>query len=294
MSKVSSYICPRCGAPLPHATPGTSFCEFCGSPIKVTPESLAEIEPRKFGYEFEKGRYDAQNSVPGAALAEEIQKLIQPLDDLHQTESSYADLKWKTANAKSKLEKAGGYNKILMYTLPLLAFLYLLFVRVPVLAALAVAIGFFAVYRIHFRAREKALRAAYAKSKKQLASIRNHLNELKDNYQFDLVPEDYREREAMAYFVKVLRNGRAASLQQAINLYEDEKHKKQVLRLQQEQLALKQEALDVQRQQMEADQAYKEKQLELAQQKKSVDWGAVAAVAGTVVAAAIAFKDRQD
>ena len=120
------------------------------------------------------------------------------------------------------------------------------------------------------------------------------MNELKDNYQFDLVPEDYREREAMAYFVKVLRNGRAASLQQAINLYEDEKHKKQVLRLQQEQLALKQEALDVQRQQMEADQAYKEKQLELAQQKKGVDWGAVAAVAGTVVAAAIAFKDRQD
>ena len=293
MSKATSLSCPQCGAPLPHADPGRRFCEFCGAPITVTPESLLENEPRKFGYEFEKGRYDAQNSIPGLELAEKIHELIQPLADLHRAEACLADLEKKVALAKEDVEKADRTNKILMYALPLLLF-YALFSRgMNIFISLAVALGVFIIYKGTVSLKMQSLQDSYSSYKDQMSSAMEQLNVLLNTYNFDLIPEEYRQREAMIYFVKVLKNGRAASLQQAINLYEEEKHQKRIFRLQEEELALKQQALDVQRQQLENDQEFKAKHLELAQNKKGVDWGAVAAAAGSVAIAALTLKGKK-
>ena len=113
-----------------------------------------------------------------------------------------------------------------------------------------------------------------------------HLEYLTKNYNFELIPEEYRNHEAMSFFVQVLSNGRSSTLQQAINTYEDEKHKKTMLRLKKEEVRL-------QEQQIELQQKNLEQQAELAASKKSVDWGAVAAAAGSIAIAVLTLKGKR-
>lgn len=290
MSKVSSHACPHCGAPLPTTKLGTVYCDFCGAAVTLSADTS---EPRQFGFEFEKGRYDAQNSIPGAELAAEIKKLIPPLDDLRQTTIQLDELKAKVRKAEKELKKGDATNKLLMYILPVASFLVLLWLDASFLAALVVALFIFGFYKIRITGREKSLQTAYKTYKDKMAVTADHLNEVYNSYNFDIVPEEYRQRDPMVFFVKVLNSGRAASLQQAINLYEEEKHKKELLRLQQEQNALKQQELEIQRQQLKDQQEFNAKKLELAQQKKGVDWGAVAAAAGSVAIAAVTLKGKR-
>ena len=75
----------------------------------------------------------------------------------------------------------------------------------------------------------KAKEANEVELQKKYKDASEHLEWLYSAYDFDVVPEDYREPEAMVFFVKVLNSGRALSLNQAINMYEDDKHKKELL-----------------------------------------------------------------
>lgn len=291
MSKISGHTCPHCGAPLPSTKRGTVYCEFCGSAVTISADAS---EPREFGYEFERGRYDAQNSIPGAELAEEIRKLIKPLDELRQTTIQLEELKGKFQRAQKELKAGDSTNKALMYTVPIISFFILLMMfDSNFLIALVVALAIFGFYKIRITGREKSLQTAYANYKEKMATTADHLNELYNSYNFDIVPEEYRQHEPMTFFVKVLSSGRAASLQQAINLYEDHKHKRELLRLQQEQNEIKRKELEVQRQQLQDQKEFNEKKLELEQQKRGVDWASLAAAAGSVAIAAAAIKKRK-
>ena len=291
--KVSSFICPHCGAPLSSAKKGSFFCDFCGAAITVTPESPFDNEPRQFGYEFEKGRYDAQNSIPGAELAAQIKELIDPLDELRQKTIQLEELKPKVRAAEKNLKEGDNTNKVLMYALPVVSFIVLIWLDASIIAAIAVALAIFGFYKIRNDKREKTAQAVYTRYKDRIANIADDLNELYDTYNFDIVPEEYRYHEPMVFFVKVLNSGRAASLQQAINLYEDEKHRNELLRLQQEQNDIKQQELELQRQQLKDQREFNAKKLELAQQKRGVDWGAIAAAAGSVAIAAATLKKKR-
>ena len=148
MSKVSSHACPHCGAPLPTTKLGTVYCDFCGAAVTLSADTS---EPRQFGFEFEKGRYDAQNSIPGAELAAEIKKLIPPLDDLRQTTIQLDELKAKVRKAEKELKKGDATNKLLMYILPVASFLVLLWLDASFLAALVVALFIFGFYSFILR-----------------------------------------------------------------------------------------------------------------------------------------------
>ena len=291
--KVSNLVCPHCGAPLYSTKRGTVYCEFCGSAVAVTPESPLENEPRQFGYEFEKGRFDAQNSIPGAALAAEIKKLIPPLDDIRQATIQLDELKSKVQKVEAELKDGNSTNIFLMYILPVASFFFLRWLDASFIVAIVVSLFIFGFYYIRNTGRKKSLENAYSSYKEKLAATADHLNEVYNSYHFDIVPEEYRQREPMKFFVKVLSSGRAASLQQAINLYEEDKHQKELLRLQQEQNALKKQELEVQRQHLKDQQEFNAKKLELAQKKTGVDWGAVAAAAGSVAIAAISLKGKR-
>jgi len=290
MSKISDHVCPHCGAPLPITKLGTVQCEFCGSTVALRADTS---EPRQFGFEFEKGRYDAQNSIPGAELATEIRKLIVALDDLWQTTIQLDELKAEVQKVEKVLKEGDLKNKTRMYLLPFASFSILLLFGTSFLAALFVALLIFAFNKIRITGREHSLQTAYKNYKSRMAETVDHLNEVYNSYNFEIIPEEYRQREPMTYFVKDLNSGRAATLQQAINLFEDEKHKKELLRLQQEQNELKQQELEVQRQQLKDQQEFNAKKLELAQQKKGIDWGAVVAAAGSVAIAAATLKGRR-
>ena len=173
MSKISGYTCPHCGAPLPSTKRGTVYCEVCGSAVTISADAS---EPREFGYEFERGRYDAQNSIPGAELAEEIRKLIKPLDELRQTTIQLEELKGKFQRAQKELKAGDSTNKALMYTVPIISFFILLMMfDSNFLIALVVALAIFGFYKIRITGREKSLQTAYANYKEKMAKYRKKI-----------------------------------------------------------------------------------------------------------------------
>ena len=281
MSKVVGYSCPHCGAPLPASVQGAAFCPFCGSTVSVTSGGQA-VEPRKFGYEFEYGRYDAQNSIPGARLASEISKLLKPIDVLNQSKARLAELEQRVKLTEENLREYTKNNGKLKYLVPVASLLFLNWVNVAILASVGIACAEYLFFKARFARQSGAMQSAITSDRAKIQETEARLNELHSKYNFSLVPADYLQYEPMSFFVKVLNSGRAASLQQAINIYEDEKHKKKLLRLQEEQNRLKEEELEMQR-----------KQLELAQQKTGVDWGAIAAAAGTVAIAVLTLKGKR-
>ncbi len=282
MDTVSAHNCPHCGAPLPPMVNGKATCDFCGSTVNANSGFQYAAMPRQFGYEFEKGRYDAQNSIPGAELAAEIKKLLTPIDDLNQTRTSLSELQTKVKISEENLRVYTDKNKSLPYIIPVGAFLFLLWCEATFLPSLVVSLASWGFLKLRIGRNTKRLQSTYLSCNDRKTQTERHLDELKRTYNFAIIPEEYQYYEALSFFVKALNSGRAASLQQAINLYEDEKHKQKVLRLQAEQNRLKEAELEVQRQ-----------QLELAQQKKGVDWGAVAATAGAVAVAALTLKGKR-
>lgn len=55
-------------------------------------------------------------------------------------------------------------------------------------------------------------------------------------HNIDVIPPDYRYRDAMAFFYNALRNQRAMTMQEAVNLYEDHLHKNRIEAMEAEQL----------------------------------------------------------
>ena len=52
----------------------------------------------------------------------------------------------------------------------------------------------------------------------------------------DVIPPDYRYRQAMTFFYNALKNQRAMTMQEAVNLYEDYLHKNRMEQMQAEQI----------------------------------------------------------
>ena len=110
MGNLSCNTCPRCGAPLPPAAKGKTVCEYCGSTVSIS-SKLHVNDARQFGQDFELGRYDAQNSIPGTELAKQIKDLIEPLEDIQQTIDRVHDLESKKNAAAESLGKIQNTEK---------------------------------------------------------------------------------------------------------------------------------------------------------------------------------------
>ena len=293
MGSIRSFTCPHCGAPLPPLKKGKAVCEFCGSTVKAG-NDLDLDNARQLGQEFERGRYDAQNSIPGADLAKQIQVLIKPVSDLHQTNFQVNELKTKLDNADAKLKEAHKSGQSKEYLIPLLILLIFFFLFDGVSIMIPLMLALLSYVHLHLKRRRKLLVLEKAASavRGEYTEASAHLQQLYDTYNFDLIPEDYREVEPMSFFVKALNSGRAVSLTQAINLYEDDLHKKQMHKLQAEQNKLQAQQIKLQQQQFEEQQDFHERQLELSK-KKGVDLGTVLTAAGSVAAFALTVKRRK-
>ncbi|MBR1456584.1 MAG: hypothetical protein IJ594_05435 [Oscillospiraceae bacterium] len=267
--------------------------------MAIRSDNLNSQDARTVGYEFERGRYDAQNQPLGEDLANRIQTLLQPVDDLQQTKTIVAELKNGLQAITAQVEKHNKADKAKLVWLPLLvlavsiAFFRFLDVG-PKILAWVFAIGTFAFLWIQRKANEKALKNKSATLQNKYHEAVKHLNWLNQTYDFALIPESYRRHEPMAFFIQVLKSGRALSLHQAITLYEDDKHNKAMYRLQAEQLELQARQVELQRQHLMEDREFYEQQLAQARQNKGIDLKTALIAAGGIVLAVSALKNKRD
>ena len=298
MKDIYGFTCTYCGAPLPADVGGTAICDFCGATVLLSPDLPEGKAARASGYAFELGRYDAQNSPSGRALAEKIQALLQALEKLETARERVVDRERKRNAAQQACERFDWSSLVKLFAIPLLfpLFSYTLswfYVENSFFFSWVLAFIVFLFLLKKRRSIRTQAERRFAVASADYDDACRQLQQLENAYDFSLIPEEYREKEPMLHFVKTLSSGRAMSLQQAIAFYEEDQHRNELYRLQAEQIALQNQQLELQRQQLQAERDYREQQLELEKQKKASDYKAALAVAGSIAAAAITLRKKR-
>lgn len=241
--KLIPLECPKCGAQL-QVNPALThtICNYCGHHFIIDDEAK-KVDVRiqnaqQAGYDFERGRIRAQSAGPNSQLAQEVKELIEPLSQLHETTMQTVTLKKQIEDAKKSQKNL----KIALYIAPagwsLLCFMSAFSSDNPLstlgygllLSGIIALVLFLMMYgsKATFETSSKK----YNEAIKKIAALKTALKK----YDVDLIPPDYRYRQALNFIYTALVNQRAMNIQQAVNLYEDELRNNRIEDLQKQQL----------------------------------------------------------
>ena len=293
LKSVSRLCCPHCGAPLPLSATGTVICSFCDSTITIEDSDL-DLETPKSSVHKSEPTHSAPAS--GAELANQLEELLGPIEEQNKILKQIHTLNTKIQSVKAEQEKLRHPSTKKQIGLPLLVLfvsgLWLAAVEGPPIFSILFALIAVLLLGQMRKRRVRAQQNNITLLEKKLAESVAELKKLNQTYPLNLIPENYQAREPVTYFIQALRNGQALSLSQAINLYEDELHRKKVYQFQAEQLNVQRRQMELQRKQLEEERVFHEQQLELSKQKKTVDLGSVLTTVGSVAIIAHTIKKR--
>ena len=217
---MNEFKCPRCGAPISASLDDFLVCEYCGCTFQVDSFSGADaINRRRLQSKLERSR----------------DYLRWQEEHLEETESAKVSMN----NARKRMEaaKSGMKDNPILW----IAGAVWLFLCVEAHMLLLGVISFLGVFLF-----------AEKKKKKNLSNVRKNEQAYRDKKLFydelmerqppkaflspDYLPEEYRQLDAINSFISYLSTGRADTLGQAINLYEQELHNRRMERKQEEHL----------------------------------------------------------
>ena len=217
--KLAKRICPQCGGQM-NIKYGISQikCEYCGSVIYV--ESEIDVADK------ESIRYELAQE-----LSDKIYSLIKPWEEFQK-------LKICEENLQKELEKMQKYNQFV--SSPVGEKMHYIVIGIIMFFALVLAIsngnvgelvagailsaGVYVFYLMKY----KNIPDETAKMKAEYEEMLDRIKRINNENDFDIVPVDYRNNDAMFFFCKALKNRRAYTIQEAVNLYEDELHKQHI------------------------------------------------------------------
>lgn len=199
------------------------FCSKCGAKI-----STAVISQRNFIVpEITQISPEAVNS---------IYNLIAPLKEIAELNNKIASTERFQKYYQSKVKNAvasyiiGSILGILaaIVIIPLWGVPFLLRVMIGAVVGLGLSIIFVESFKKSVRENEVTLNKYISRIDEVCEGI--------DEDEIKLLPPDYRYYQAANFFYNAFINQRALTMQQAVNLYEDEKRKDQMARIQQQQM----------------------------------------------------------
>ena len=239
--------CPKCNAKLQVNQELThAICNYCGYHFLIDDEAkkvdIRVKNAREVGRELEYGR----RSVIGGnkELADEVGIIMEPLSRLTELNTNYSRIYSAAENNKKSVDKD---NSSVGKALPWLWFIgiYLLFLisglsgggELGSSIGAAFFFGFVALGIVYInRAKHKN------NLKKNITTLQNLSKEIEsqktalEGHDIDIIPPDYRYRQAMSFFYSALKNQRAMTMQEAVNLYEDYLHQNRMEAMQAEQI----------------------------------------------------------
>jgi hypothetical protein len=244
--KLVTLECPKCNAQLQiNAEISQAICNFCGYHFLIDDEvkkvDICIRNVREAGREFEYGR----RSVIGGnkELADEVHSLIEPLSRLNELSPAAI----RIHNILDKTQKTvDSDDKPLGRILPWIwfggVFVFFLIGMISdtgivsaILTSLVLAIIAFGIVKAIQINRKKTLEKLDLQYKK-ISDEMKQMNEELRKHNMDIIPPDYRYKEAMVFFYNALNNQRAMTIQEAVNLYEDYLHNNKMEAMQAEQL----------------------------------------------------------
>ncbi len=306
--KIITLECTKCGGHIKvNSSLKQGICNFCGTPFMVDDEvkcvKIAFDDAAQVGYDFEKGRMNAQNDGADPALIQAVQALIEPVCGLEP-------LRKQTAMLRRQLEKDTKQVEVLRSDvgrfLPASACAGLIaLVTIAGTASGGGVSAFFGglilaavIFAGVFWGQIVYVRDLERKNAKKVYDIDNndqeieYFQEVLKQYDVNIIPQKYRNRDAMTYIHQVLECRQAITMQQAVNLYEEELRRREEAARRERELEMQREQLELQRQQMEELQLAEENRRAKETNKKVagvVATGALA-VGGAAVVGAMSNK----
>lgn len=293
---IISLNCPHCKAPLQvNAELSRATCEYCGNSFVLEDEVKKSHEA---GLAYERGRMAAANLSAGEA-AEKVARLRRPIKELNRISEERRTIDFKLRQGEARIKElnkktipvllwlGGGFSVFL-------GILFMSFLRIGgggLLTGL-ILLGVFALsahlYKVY--AEKKSMKveeemSALESRKQELGAKRQKI--LKEN-DVAFIPEKYRSMDAMNYFYDALSSMRAVSLQQAISLYEEELHRRNMIAMQEEQIRLQQMQIEAQKEQTKTLKEQQQQLKEMEENRREENTrDVVGGIIGSVVSAGI-------
>ena len=253
--KIISLECPCCKAQLQvNSELKQAACNYCGQMFQLEEEK----DNRQMTFDNERDRLDAADAI-AMETAEKIRSLIEPLEELERIKEKKEMLSASLAQQKEKLEKLNGslVRKILWGSaagIVGIGILLLIGGGVPAFfVTLLLGTGLVLLEFLWRKYRPVLLAGMVEKKEKteaEIAIANEQIQTIRREHDLSYIPERYRTPEIMRFLCDALESKRVTTLQQAINLYEDELRHRQMYEMQQEQLRIQQEQLRTQQEQV--------------------------------------------
>ncbi len=243
--KLVTLSCPKCNAQLQVNEDLThAICNYCGYHFLIDDESqkvdVRVKNAREVGRELEYGRRSAGSNQE---LANEVGAMMEPLAKISELSPQIDRItkvvevyKKKTKNDKST------FGKLLPWIW--CAGLFVLFlaggsdsgsILETILTALFIgltAAGITYLVQYSHKSSLKGSMSTLSRLTKEMEANQQALQ----GHDIEIIPPDYRNRVAMSFIYNALRNQRAMTMQEAVNLYEDNLHKNRLEAMEAEQL----------------------------------------------------------
>lgn len=240
--KLVQLQCPHCGANLEVGDQIEQFiCNYCGNAFVVDQEIQkheVKIDDAKgLGKELEKGRREASDAAT-SELVEKLGALLNHLKTLEKKNNEFERLK-KYLEQGKKSYLIPLYISIGMAAIHGMIFFSTMikaitgkgsFSGIPgLLISAAIFVGIpYAVSFMNKRNYEKAC-VDFEEASRDLEEYNRATS---GSFDMSIIPPDYTSVNAIEFLYRALRNQRAKTVQEAVNLYEDELHKSRMEELQ--------------------------------------------------------------
>lgn len=244
--KLITLSCPKCNAQLQINQELThAICNYCGYHFLIDDEAkkvdIQVRNAREVGREFEYGRRSAGSNIE---LANEVAAVKEPLARLNELAPQGNRLHVALEKYTKKVESdKSTFGKILPWIWFSCVFIFFFAAGLSgdnglgssfgsALFCGLLAIGITFLVQIGHKNSMNRYANALKRVNDEIDVQKNALQ----GHDIDIIPPDYRYRQAMDFFYSALRNQRAMTMQEAVNLYEDYLHKNRVEAMQAEQI----------------------------------------------------------
>lgn len=255
--ELQTLKCPDCsGRVYVDHSQNRAKCEYCGRMFLLKDNlgktEIVQSKPRQVGSELDSGRMEPQSFVLPEVLADRIMSLRQPLKDLAALEATLSDSSIKFDTYSTKLSEDNTLaGKLKVFILPIVIIILIFAISSTessqtnnlVLEGVLALLTLILTLLIR-RLRLSLLTNKTKTSKTQCLDLQSKIRSLKERYDFHLIPDDYCNDEDLAFLINSLKIHRARTIEQAINLYEDMKHKQRMENYQRTQIELQKQLLE--------------------------------------------------
>lgn len=262
--KIVSLECPGCRAPLQvNSELKQAVCNYCGQVFQLEEEKENDGIPT-FGNE--RARLDAADAI-AMETAAKIRSLIEPVEELGRLNERKRELSSLLEDQKEKMDKLNGslVRKVLWGSAAAVVGIGILLLLGGGVGAFFISLllgtGLVLLEFLWRKVRPVLIAGVVEKKEKidaEMAGIDARIKRIGQEHDHSYIPQRYRTPEIMEYFCNALESKRVTTLQQAINLYEDELRHQETVAMHQEQLRVQQEQLRTQQEQVAALQEMEE------------------------------------